>query len=1407
VQKRQVSPENSRQIDMNDHTATIVAPPGRPPLPIPTRQRWQPLRLGVVELFHYDSEEFWFREGHLLLRGNNGTGKSKVLSLTLPFLLDAQLKPSRVEPDGDAGKKMAWNLLMNSYDRRIGYAWIEFGRVAEDGTPHYLSLGAGLSAVAARPQVESWFFVLDDDGDAMRINRDIWLTSNQRVVLTKERLREALEGRGQVFDTATSYRRAVDERLFRLGAKRYEALMDTLIQLRQPQLSRKPDETALSNALTEALPPLAPELLSDVAEALGQLEEDRHQLEEYQALAKAIERFDQRYRIYAGTQSRRQARALRQAQTEFDNASRTRSDAEARFEKAQTEEVRAQTAHDEAELALARERARLETLRTGPAMEDANRLEGAAREAEARQKALQTAIAALGEAKRRLARNIEETGHATQRAVQAERKMISVRHESATHADAAGIAVFHAGNPLATFDAAGLAGLTQRAFDNACSGLRALVAERREQIALLRRRHAEVDAAGTLYLQRQQMRGERQHAAEAATNRREQADADVEREGQSLIQAWDQHFVGVKQLRVGPRDTATALAALADWVAGLHGDNPARQILQVAQQEASVRLAQRRVTLDGQRRALDKERETLEAERGRLEAGVDDAPPPPRTRDAGSRSAREGAPFWQLTDFHDTVAASQRAGLEAGLEAAGLLDAWVSPDGRLQTVDGGALLHDTQLLERQPHSLSLARWMRAAVPTDSAVQAAIVERVLSGIACADDDPVDSEAWIAPDGRFRLGTLAGAWAKPAAIHIGHAARAAARARRLAEIAERLRQVTGEGAALQTMAEQLAHDEAEAVEDWRLTPADETLRNAHLAADAGAREAQLARERLGEADIRCREAEHALTAARERLATDAVDLRLPMLPSELPGVETALSHYYDAQAQLGQVVHELRLALPELQRQRTRENETRDDLRKCEDGHAAARVEAEETAVRLKVLRETVGAKVEELQRQLADARTAVETSEGALKLASKALRESGESRAVAGEQAASANATLQQCGEARARAVSTFQQFASTNLLSVAWPDIELPDAGSAWTIDPALTLARRAEQALSAVKDDDEAWTRVQRQIGEDLTELQRALGALGHQAVAEQSDWGLIVHVVYQNRSERPDRLATRLAQEIAQRGELLTAKERAVLENHLQAEIASEIQRLLLAAETQRDTINRELHSRPTSTGVRYRLLWQPLAEEEGAPVGLEAARKRLLYTNADLWSAEDRRVVGAMLQQRIAAERERADSGGGKDSGGSLLDQLARALDYRHWHRFRVERWQDGNWRKLSGPASSGERALGLTVPLFAAISSFYGQGSYALAPRLMLLDEAFAGIDDAARAHCMGLIHEFDLDFVITSEREWACYAELAGVAICQLQKREGIDAVFVSRWTWDGRARTREADPDRRFSPT
>jgi uncharacterized protein (TIGR02680 family) len=1012
-----------------------------PDLPTPTTTRWQPLRTGLVELFRYDSEEFWFRDGHLLLRGNNGTGKSKVLALTLPFLFDARLSPSRVEPDGDSAKTMAWNLLLGSYDRRTGYAWLELGRVAEDGTPHYLTLGAGLSAAAGRPQVESWFFIVEDAANSPRMGQDLWLIYGPRLVLTKERLRETLAGSGRVFDTAAAYRRAVDERLFRLGDARYAALMDTLIQLRQPQLSKKPDESSLSHALTEALPPLAPDLLGDVAEALNHLEEDRRQLEEYQALERAVSRFDQRYRVYAGTQSRRQARVLRQAQTEFDNASRAVNDAQAALHEAREAEGRALDANEWAARDFAGERARLDTLRSDPAMQDANRLDLAARDAAARQCALDAARTALDTAADRLRRAAEETAHYAERVAHCERTLARCRQDAAARAEAAGVVSAYHANPLAT-----QAELADRAFDVARAGLRGIVTSRRDQIALLRQRWGALRNTEAGHTHARRLLAERQDDAEAAAERRRAADEAVEREGNVLLAAWDTYLVGLRHLRVS---TDTVLGTLTDWIADTQGDNPARQVLQTAQQQTSRRLADGRNELDRRQQALDQETQALDAERQRLEDGEDPEPPYPYTRTPGIRIARAGAPLWQLIEFRETLDATQRAGMEAALEAAGLLDAWVSPDGRVQTLDGA----DTQALSRPYRDASLQDWLCPAASAGLPVPADVVARILGGIACGDHDSLVAETWIAPDGRFRLGALTGTGRKPAAVHIGFAARAAARSQRLAEIAVRLRQLAGENAAL--LAQFVEHTQVEdkAAEEWRNAPSDDALHKAHLTAAACARAYLDAADRLALAQTEYRDAEQALRVAHQTFTDTAADLRLPTAEDGLRAVETELTRFDEAQAGVAQAARELRLALPELHRQQAREAETQADWQQRVEQCATCRIEADEADIRLATLRETVGALVEDLQRRLAEADLAVDAAQRAVEAATTLRVASAEARAVAETRANSAQAILLERTDARTQAVANFQKFAATGLLSAALPLVELPDMRAAWTIE------------------------------------------------------------------------------------------------------------------------------------------------------------------------------------------------------------------------------------------------------------------------------------------------------------------------------------------------------------------
>ena len=64
----------------------------------------------------------------------------------------------------------------------------------------------------------------------------------------------------------------------------------------------------------------------------------------------------------------------------------------------------------------------------------------------------------------------------------------------------------------------------------------------------------------------------------------------------------------------------------------------------------------------------------------------------------------------------------------------------------------------------------------------------------------------------------------------------------------------------------------------------------------------------------------------------------------------------------------------------------------------------------------------------------------------------------------------------------------------------------------------------------------------------------------------------------------------------------------------------------------------------------------------------------------------------------------------------------------------------------------------------------------------------------------RAKCMDLLRVFDLDVVMTSESEWGCYQTVPGIAIYQLSAREGIDAVYATRWVWNGKQRVRDDTP-------
>ena len=55
--------------------------------------RWQASKIGLVNFWYYDEQEFPFVKGRMLLGGSNGSGKSVTMQSVVPLLLDGNMSP------------------------------------------------------------------------------------------------------------------------------------------------------------------------------------------------------------------------------------------------------------------------------------------------------------------------------------------------------------------------------------------------------------------------------------------------------------------------------------------------------------------------------------------------------------------------------------------------------------------------------------------------------------------------------------------------------------------------------------------------------------------------------------------------------------------------------------------------------------------------------------------------------------------------------------------------------------------------------------------------------------------------------------------------------------------------------------------------------------------------------------------------------------------------------------------------------------------------------------------------------------------------------------------------------------------------------------------------------------------
>ncbi len=1345
--------------------------------------RFQPSRAGVINVWDYADEEFVFADGRLVLRGHNGSGKTKALEVLFPFVLDGVADARRLDPFSGDNRTMKSNLLYRGQEAEYGYVWMEFAR---DHPAETVTLVIGLRAHRNRDGVRTSFFVT-----GRRLGVDFGLLGPDSRPLTEKQLKEDL-GAGSAYKTATEYRDAVDTRLFGLGRERYTQLLDLLLALRRPLLAKDLDPDKVSATLTAGLSPVDEELVDQAARDFENLAAVQRLFDDLTSADNAVTAFMADYTTYLHTHAKARLDRIRTGTDGAVAHARTIAEAMAEAERAGRAHAAAVEARDTAADERDRLTARLDALKS----HDAYRQQG---DLERMRAQIATAEAELVKERARHGRAGDNLRLLAREADDVERRLESTR-----------LAIGRCSTTLA--EAAERAGIVADGDGAADTGEDLLVTAaargtaRREDIAHVRTHLAQLTAA-----EDDRRRAETALAeAGEVLDRRETDGRDADehllatrREAAEDLTRWIERWPTVAE----PDETeplTTALErigepgapSLAEVFAGLSDD---RRLDVAARAQA--------LTTDRERLAADLKR--VRAERAAVLAERDDAPPTNDLRTA-DRTDRPGAPLWRLVRFADGVEDDRAAAVEGALYGAGLLTAWVHPDPALTSAALAASESDGYLVPAaRPSGPTLADVL---VPEEQeAVPAGAIAAVLGSIALADDLSGAPEGPVVTTrAQFGHGVHVGARPKAAPEYIGATARAARRRTRLAEYDAAIARLEASSAEAEAELDRVKALLADfKVAQRELPPAKPLLGAVKRVADQAIL-LTVARTTEGEARKAFESAAAEVDARRRRLRLAAEERAMPAGALEVDAVAQAVEDFVAAAGRLDGERRTAALAETDLEARRetaerlgAEQAEDTETLALKEKAHVAA---VEEFAAREQAL----DAPLKEILAQVEGADRAIKEAEAAHRRHES--RATDEDRKVIRAETAleSGRTSIAESMDGLLEQVASFAPYAHRDLrllLGVAdttpWPaDLGTAHGDAIITAlsgdaDPAEAVRGALPRAVTDLLDAYREEVGGGRTLGENAvknasSQMSDALRTFGDALASCEADYrldydptGVVMVFVIDEEGRNPVAVfARRVAERARDQGVLLEDRERTVLEDELLTGLAQQIHGRVLTARDLVRGMNTDTRSRPMSSGTAIGIRWAHSDRIDER----QRATSRLLARDAQGLGPSGLAELRGNLREMIRDHRARHPRA-------TYKEVLAGVLDYRTWHTFELLLVVPGEQevrltRAKHSVMSGGEKSAAIHLPLFAAANALYSSAAHAC-PRMIALDEAFAGIDDKYKPDLLGLTVKFDLDLFMTGHDLWVHYETVPMAAHYDMHHDKAAHAVSAMLVLWDG----------------
>lgn len=1340
--------------------------------------RWQMNRIGFVNFWLYEEQIFELKNGKILIRGTNGSGKSVTTQSIVGFILDGDRSPAKLDPFGSKDKKMEYYFLGDGEkEDETGYIFLEFKRKY---TEQYITIGIGQRAQKGK-QMSFWGFVLKD---GRRIGIDFKLykeIGSRRIPFSKSDLTKELGDKNPLVQSQREYMELVNREIFGYkDGEQYKKLIKVLLKIRASKLSRDVKPEDVYKILNDSLSVLEEEDLRILVEGLEKMDTMQDTNERQKKVLQSLGIIKREYDKYNRFILEKKALAFYEAENTYKNLEKRISQLKETLKNLQGEEEDKKREKTELEERTEKIEAQIKLLESFDLKKSVAELQEAERE-------IKNISSYLGKNREKLEENGTKIRKnlADKREEERERENIiyQIEKEYRELEEINRELRFeeHLKNRDEILKSDGEELLKK--IQNNLEIYHKNILEGLEALKILEEVKAELEKAER-DIEKYRLRKDEEF------EEREKAIRLEEKARDELVEK----FYILKENNEFLKISKEELEKISELIGKYKGTIEAGEINKILEknynlknQELYEEKFQTKGLKDGREKLYQEELVELEKLKNQKETVPLRKQRTIECREMLKKSGVKFIPFYETVDFAPELSEKERDILEMQLADSGILDALIIPYKEQERAKSIIEKYSDIFIYTENKNKANKKFAKLILEEIDEEYKEVVENLLKNI--SQDKTSESFLVIEKNGYFRNGAVEGySTGEEKSSFIGVQTRKLRLQQKIKEkeeicqhFVEELEKYEEILQGIENKLEILNKEYGEKPVYDDLDAGIELRKETELRYNSATRELEIEEEKLEKIKRKTERSEQQvfnkcriLPFRRQIAEYEEADILAQGYNSGLKEINSCLRGYWNSitktehleaeedylEEAKDRITDEIKREERELDKWQLIKEKLSEFLNRPENIQAAENLD--------KLMKE---------KKSFADRKMELLKEEGQLEEQIK----NSERQLIEESEKVEAS---------QKRAEETELYFQEELELGYVYKKESEENKNSREYLNEILKKVETDNKEISIV----EANRRISKTY-ENNTKGFFSEYNIGLEDIFEDNiefcRRRLAIVVVLDGHKYSLYEFENTIREEMEARQYAIEKEDRKIIENILTGNIGHRINDYIYESKKWIQDMSKIMQEMETSMKMKFFMDWKPKKKENEGELEIDELQK-LLSKEWILLTPADIDKISLHFREKLEVIKREI-----KEQNGTLtyMDAIKRMLDYREWFRFRVHFQKAGEVKKeLTEKAfntfSGGERALSIYIPLLAAASAQYKKADET-APRIIALDEAFAGVDEKNISGMFEMIEKLDFDYIMNSQSLWGDYETVKSLRIAELQNIKELKLITVNTFLWNG----------------